>query len=257
MNLIAAMRRNRELIWCLALKELRVRYKRSVLGFVWALLNPLMMMAILTVVFSNLARLPIKQYAVFLISALLPWTFFSQALTYCTESIVGNGPLLKKVRVDSAVFPVAAVLSNIFNFLFSLAPLVLILLVLRFPFYWTWLYLPVAMIPLMMFALGLGFYFATVNVFFRDVSHIVQILLSGWFYLCPIMYSFDFLPQKYHTVFRLNPMLYILNGFRLAIYYGQLPSAASMLTAFSFGAIALTAGYFYFRSRQDTFIFYT
>src|SRR5205823_9813408 len=108
---------NRELIWALALKELRVRYKRSALGFLWALLNPLLMMVILTVVFSTMARLPVEKYAVFLISALLPWTFFAQALSYSVESIVGNGELLKKVKVAKSVFPLAAVISNVLNFL--------------------------------------------------------------------------------------------------------------------------------------------
>src|SRR2546423_12416978 len=95
--------RFRELIWALALKELRVRYKRSALGFIWALLNPLLMMAILTVVFSNITRLPVERYAVFLISALLPWTFFAQAMSYSVDSIVGNGDLLKKVRIAKSV----------------------------------------------------------------------------------------------------------------------------------------------------------
>src|SRR5512135_3575286 len=118
--------RYRELIWALALKELRIRYKRSVLGFLWALLNPLMMMIILTLVFGSLMRFSIDHYAIFLLSMLLPWTFFSQALAYSVESVVGNAQLLKKVRVPQLVFPVAAVVANIINFLLSLIPLALL-----------------------------------------------------------------------------------------------------------------------------------
>ena len=114
--------RYRELIWALALKELRVRYKRSVLGFLWALLNPALLMVVLTLVFGTIMRFSIDHYAVFLLSMLLPWTFFSQSLAYSVESIVGNGDLLKKVRVARLVFPVAAVVSNIINFLLSLLP---------------------------------------------------------------------------------------------------------------------------------------
>src|SRR6185437_7806529 len=99
----------RELIWALALKELRVRYKRSVLGFLWALLNPLLMMVVLTLVFGTIMRFSIDHYAIFLLSMLLPWTFFSQALSYSVESVVSNAELLKKVRVPKLVFPVAAV----------------------------------------------------------------------------------------------------------------------------------------------------
>ena len=254
--LIGAIHRNRELIWALALKELRVRYKRSFLGFLWALLNPLLMMVILTVVFSNVIRMAIPKYAVFLISALLPWTFFSQTLSYSVDSVVGNGELLKKVRVEKAVFPLAALVSNVINFAFSLIPLLFILLVLRFPLHWTWIYLPIMMLPLIMFTLGCGFFFAAMNVFFRDVAHILQILLSAWFYLCPIVYSLDFLPPRYLALFQLNPMLYILNGFRFSIYYGQLPPMASILASFGIGLVTLILGHAYFRSRQDSFIFY-
>src|SRR5712692_3681165 len=137
---------NRELIWTLALTELKLRYKRSALGFLWALFNPLLLMIVMTLVFSTLMRLSIKNYAVFIFSALLPWTFFSQSLTYAVESIVGNGALLRKVRVAQSVFPVAAVLSNVINFMLSLVPLSLLLLLLRFPFHWTWLYLPVPLL---------------------------------------------------------------------------------------------------------------
>src|SRR5438270_10245329 len=120
LHLIHEIRHNRELIWALALKELRVRYKRSALGFVWALLNPLMMMVILTVVFSTIARLPVERYAVFLISALLPWTFFAQSLSYSVESVVGNADLLKKVRVAQSVFLTASFIFHGLRFPFSL-----------------------------------------------------------------------------------------------------------------------------------------
>ena len=256
LGLIREVRQNRELIWALALKELRVRYKRSALGFIWALLNPLLMMAILTVVFSNITRLPVERYAVFLISALLPWTFFAQAMSYSVDSIVSNGDLLKKVRIAKSVFPLAALISNILNFFFSLGPLVLILILLRFPFHWTWFYLPVPLAALVLFTMGCGFFCAAANVFYRDVSHVVQIVLSGWFYLSPVMYSLDFLPNKYRGLFRLNPMLYILNEFRLAIYYGELPSLQSVCLTLVIGLAFLILGYAYFRRVENSFVYY-
>jgi len=254
--LFQEIRRNRELIWALAMKELRVRYKRSVLGFLWALLNPLLMMIILTIVFSTVMRIAVKDYAVFLLSALLPWTFFSQALSYAVDSIVGNADLLKKIHVGKSVFPVAAILSNIINFLLSMIPLVLVLLALRFPFHWTWLYLPVPFLSLILFTAGCSFFCAAANVFFRDVSHIIQIVLSAWFYFSPVIYSLDFIPSRYHVFFRLNPMLYTLNGFRLAIYYGRLPSLESAATSVGCGLVALWVGYHVFRRNQDTFVLY-
>jgi ABC-type polysaccharide/polyol phosphate export permease len=255
-QLIKEVVQYRELIWALALKDLRVRYKRSVLGFLWALLNPLFMMIILTIVFSTVMRLPIDHYAVFLISAYLPWTFFSQALSYSVDSIVGNAELLKKLYIAKSVFPIAAIMANVINFVLSLIPLVIMLLVLRFPIHWTWVYLPITLIPLVAFTLGFGFFCAAANAFFRDVSHIIQIFLSALFYFSPIIYSLDFVPKKYHLVFRLNPLLYILSGFRSAIYDGKLPTMEYIAMSFVCSFLCLMFGYLLFRHYQDSFVFY-
>jgi ABC-2 type transport system permease protein len=238
------------------MKELRVRYKRSVLGFVWALLNPLLMMIVLTLVFGTIMRFSIDHYAIFLLSMLLPWTFFTQALTYSVESVVGNADLLKKVHIAKVVFPVAAVVSNIVNFLLSLIPLALLVLVLRFPLHWTWIYLPVPMLGLFLFTLGTSLFLAAINVFFRDISHIIQIILSAWFYFSPIIYSLDFIPAKHRWLFKLNPMLYVLNGFRLSIYYGLLPQLTSVAMSLACGVAAVLIGYSVFRRYQESFVFY-
>jgi ABC-2 type transport system permease protein len=112
------------------------------------------------------------------------------------------------------------------------------------------------MMGLLMFILGCGFFFSAVNVYFRDMSHILQIILSGWFYFSPIMFSLELLPEHYRTFFRLNPMLYILNGFRLAIYYGQLPTLQSVAASITIGAVTLYLGYSFFRRLENTFALY-
>ena len=256
LRLIQEIHRNRELIWTLAFKELRVRYKRSALGFLWSLLNPLLMMIVLTAVFSQIMRIAVPSFWVFLISMLLPWTFFAQTLSYSAESIVGNGELLKKVRITKSVFPVAAVLANLINFLLSLFPLLVLLVALRFPLHLTWLYLPVPLLGLVMFSLGCAFFVAAANVFFRDVAHFLQIVISAWFYLSPIIYSVDIVPERYRVFFHLNPMVFVLNGFRLSIYYGLLPSAASAAMSIGVGLAALVLGYAFFRRFEDSFVFY-
>ena len=255
-RLIRETQQNRELIWALAMKELRVRYKRSALGFLWALLNPLLMMIIYTIVFSAITQTSLPHYSIFLISTLLPWTFFSQSLAYSVDSIVGNGDLLKKVYVAKSVFPIAAVLSNAINFAFSMVPLIVLLIVFRFPFHWTWFYFVVPFAGLALFTLGCSFFFAMANVFFRDMAHILQVILQAWFFLCPIVYSFDVIPGRYRPLFRLNPLLYSLNGFRLAIYYGQLPSAESMAASLGGGLVVLWLGYRLFRRYENTLVFY-
>jgi len=255
-ELIRSIYRYRELIWELALKELKVRYKRSALGFLWALLNPALMMVVLTLVFSTILRFGIPHYAIFLLSVLMPWTFFAQSLGYAVESIVGNGDLIKKVAVPKLVFPVAAVVSNVINLLLSLIPLALIVAVMRHPFYATWLYLPVPIVALIIFTLGMTFLLAAANVYYRDVAHIVQVVLSAWFYFTPIIYALDFVPQNLRWLFKLNPIIYVLNGFRLAVYYGMLPRWPSIVASFLCAFIALFVGFAVFRKYQDDFVFY-
>jgi len=248
--------RYRELIWALALKELKIRYKRSILGFLWALLNPMLLMLVLTAVFSTLMPTQQVHYPVFLLSMLLPWTFFSQSLSYAAESIVGNGDLIKKVRVAKLVFPVAAVVSNMINLLLSMIPLALIVVAMRHPFHLTWLYLPVPILALTILTLGATFFFAAVNVYYRDVSHILQIVLQVWFYVTPIIYSLDYIPQKYRIYFKLNPIIYVMNGFRLGVYYGMLPTWESVVASFVCAFAALYFGFWVFRRRQHEFVFY-
>ncbi len=255
-ELVRETYRYRELIWALALKELKLRYKRSVLGFMWALLNPALMMLVLTVVFSTILRFGIPDYAIFLLSVLLPWTFFSQSLSYAVESIVGNGELIKKVAVPKLVFPVAAVVSNIINLLLSFIPLALLVVGMRHPFYKTWLFLPVPMLALIIFTLGMTFFFATANVYYRDVAHIVQVVLSAWFYLTPIIYALDFIPKNRQWLFKLNPIIYVVNGFRLSVYYGMLPRWQSVAASFVCAFVALFIGFGIFRKYQDEFVFY-
>ena len=227
--------RYRELIWALAMKELKIRYKRSVLGFLWALLNPMLLMLVLTVVFSTIMMSQLKHFSIFLLSVLLPWTFFSQSLAYAVDSIVTNGDLIKKVKVAKLVFPVAAVVSNMINLLLSLIPLVLIVLVMRHPFYITWVYLPVPLVALTIFTLGATFFFAAANVYYRDVAHILQIVLQVWFYLT---------------------LQYFFNGFRLSVYYGLLPTPYSILISFALAFGALFIGFRIFKRKQDEFVFY-
>lgn len=256
MELLWDTYRNRQLIWALALKELKLRYKRSLLGFLWALLNPMLLMVVLAVVFSTVMPINIPHYAIFLLSVLLPWTFFAQSLSYAAESIVGNGDLIKKVAVTKTVFPIAAVVSNMINLLLSMIPLVLIVLVMRHPFYWTWFFLPVPLLALTIFTLGATFFFATANVYYRDVAHIIQVLLNVLFYLTPIIYAIDSIPHRYQWLFKLNPLIYALNGFRLSVYYGLLPAPRSIIASFVCGFLALIIGFAVFRRHQDEFVFH-
>lgn len=248
--------RYRELIWALALRELKVRYKRSVLGFLWALLNPAFLMLVQTVVFTKIMPMNIPHFAVFLLSTLLLYIFFSQSLSYAVESMVGNAELIKKVAVPKLVFPVAAVVSNVINLLLSLIPLALLVVALRHPFYWTWILIPIPLAALCLFTLGMTFLLATANVYYRDVAHIVQIVLQALYFVTPILYKVDFFPPKYRWMFWLNPLTFSLSDFRMFVYYGQIPSLQSVVASFVTAAIALVIGFALFRKYQHDFPFY-
>ncbi|MDA2912376.1 ABC transporter permease [Acidobacteriia bacterium AH_259_A11_L15] len=245
----------RELIWILALKELKVRYKRSLLGVLWAFLNPLMMTAIFVVVFSKfrVGRFGIEHYAIFLLCAMFPFTFYQQSMAYAVQSIIANGSLIKKVYIPKLVFPLAAVLANFFNLMLSLIPLAFFLWVFDHPFHKTWLYLPVPMLGLLLFTAGCGFAVAALGVFLHDIGHILEVFLRAFFFLCPVLYDLDHIPARFHPVLIWNPMLHILRGFRLPIYAGELPEPASALISILVGVVAVVLGYAIFRRFQDSF----
>jgi len=146
--------------------------------------------------------------------------------------------------------------ANIVNLLLSLIPLALLVALMGHPFYWTWIYLPIPILALVIFTLGVTFLLAAANVYYRDVSHIVQVVLSAWFYFTPIIYALDFIPANMRWLFKLNPIIYVINGFRLAVYYGMLPRWTSIAASFVCGFVALVIGYSVFRKYQDDFVFY-
>ena len=259
LELVRDAYRNRELIWVLTLKELKIRYKGSVLGYLWSLLNPLLMTAVYVVVFTVFARVGrfgIANYPIFLMCAMFPWTFYQQTLTYSVDAIVNNGSLLRKVYIPKMVFPLAAVLANGINFLLSLIPLAFFLWFFGIPFHMTWLYLPVPLVGLALFAAGCGFVVAATNVFFRDTEHIVQVFLRAYFFFCPVIYDLRHIDPKYHFLLSWNPLLYALDGFRLAVFYGELPSAGQAVLTLAIGLLAVLLGYAFFRRFQDSFPLY-
>lgn len=248
--------RYRELIWALALRELKVRYKRSVLGFLWALLNPVLQMTVLAVVFSRIMTSTMAHYPIFLLSTLLLFTFFSQSLSYAVDSMVVNADLIRKVAVPKLVFPVAALISNMINLLLSLTPLVVLILVFRHPVTWLWVLTPIPLLALCLLALGSSFFFATANVYYRDISHIIQIVLQVLFYVTPILYTVTFFPAKYHWLFWLNPLTFALSDFRMFVYYGQMPTVLSMVASYAVAIASVVIGFSVFRRHQDEFVFY-
>ena len=221
----------RELIKNLVVRNLKVRYKNSVLGFLWSLLNPLLMTLVFTMVFTVMLPSSIDRFPVFFMCGFLPWAFFSTALSSATGSIVNNAGLIKKVYFPREILPIVEVLSNLVNFLLALIILFAMVPIFHLGFTPAVLMLPFIIITEAIFALGVGFLFCTANVFYRDTAQILEVLLQAWFFLTPIFYSINSLPPTasllgisidlHLWVRRLNPMASLVASYQDALYWGQ------------------------------------
>lgn len=261
---LAELIRYRELVQNLVVRDLKARYKNSVLGFLWSLLNPLLTMAVFTVVFTfMMPSNQIDKFPVFLLCALLPWNFFQAALMGCTNSIVDHAALIKKVYFPREVLPISAVLSNFVNFLLALVVLFAMLFVFRIRLTAWALWLPFIMAVQLIFTLGLGLILATTNVFYRDTGLIMGVVLQAWFFLTPIIYPIDILPtQRYiaglnlnihRLTYILNPMASIAASYRVVLYNGAPPALDFMLRTFLTAVAVLVLGYAIFARFSGAF----
>jgi ABC-type polysaccharide/polyol phosphate export permease len=237
--------RYRQLVALLVVRELKVRYKRSVFGLLWTMLNPLLLMVVYAIVFTTIMPAAMPNFAVFLLAGLLPWIFFNNALMQGLWSVLGNQELIRKVRLPQAVFPLSVVGSNLVNFTLSLVPLFALMVALRQPFTPALLFLPVAALILTVFTSGVTLLFATATVFFRDVRHLAEVLLQMLMYLSPVLYDLRMLGRHdewwfraFRLFLRVNPLSYLLPLVRDPVYYGRLPPL-QVLGVASAGAIAM------------------
>lgn len=254
----------RELIYNLTIKELKSRYKSSVLGFVWSLLNPLAMMLVFTVVFGVLMRNDqIDKFPLFLLCGLLPWNFFSAAVMTGTHSIVSNSNLVKKVYFPREVLPISTVLSALVNFLLGFILLFGALLIFGSQLSpWLWL-LPVVMLIQTIFSLGLVLFLSTLQVFYRDTAMVMDVVMLAWFFVTPIFYAVDRLPESLmlfgvewdvHRLFYiLNPMASIVQAYRDLLYYGYRTDLDFFLRTAVTAIAILIFGYWFFLRHSGRF----
>jgi ABC-type polysaccharide/polyol phosphate export permease len=243
-----------DLLKMLVSRITRTRYKRSALGVVWTLLNPLMSMAVLTFAFSAVFRMEAR-YPVYLLAGLVSWNFFAQTTLYSMGALVAGGSLIKRVYVPCTIFGVASVANGLLNLGLSMLPLVGIMLVLRQPFHATWWFLPVAVLLLAMFCLGVTLLVSTLAVFFADVSDMFALLLQLWFFLTPIMYPLEILPDRYEPWMALNPMYHLVELFRAPIVSGRLPGGDHVLAAAVSAVTALLLGWWTITRKANEFAY--
>jgi ABC-type polysaccharide/polyol phosphate export permease len=236
------------------INNLRRRYRRSVLGFAWSLLNPLLSMAVMTAVFSLLWHADPKSFGIYVFTGLLPWTFITDSITTGSQSLVQSEPFLKKVYIPKAFFPLVAVSTETANFVFSLTSLVVIAAIFA-PMHWTILLVPFAVALLFLFNFSLTLLLAVATVYFRDLTHIIKVVLGTVFYLVPIVYSLDRVPEHYRPFFMLNPVTYFIDLFRSLIYCGTVPSLTAWAIPCAISAVIFAAA-FYTLMRTDKDLIY-
>lgn len=246
-------------------RDFKVKYKRSVLGILWSLLNPILTMAVMAVVFSQMFKFKVEgvNYIVYLMTGIIMFNYFSAASTNAMTSVVENFTLINKVYIPKYIFPVAKCLFAGIDFLLTLIPWIGIVLLTyvglgdyRCTINIYYLLLPYIFLCMLLFTIGIGFLLSSLSVFLRDVWHIYGIVLTLWNYLTPVFYSIEILPEKLQHLMHFNPLFQFINAARSIVLYGQRPSFTTLgILALISGGMLIIGG-LVFKRKQDKFIYY-
>lgn len=243
-----------ELFLQLTKKEIKARYKQSILGYAWAVIVPLLNLLVLSLVFSNLFKIPTGgvPYHIFLFTALVPWTFTSSSLTMATSSILANSSLITKVKIKREVLPLSSIASKLIDLLLSFLVLALFICFSNTPPSWLLLFLPVIFAIQLILTIGISFFLSATNVFFRDIEQALGVFLMIWMYLTPIVYSPTQIPSHLAWIFQLNPLTGIINSYRNIILYQTAPDLL-IIYSFFISSLILVLGITYFRKVSKYF----
>jgi len=252
---LGALWRFRELLYFLIWRDVKVRYKQTLLGAAWAILQPLLTMVVFSIFFGKLARMPSDgvPYPLFAYVALVPWTFFANGLTLASNSLVANQTLLRKVYFPRLVIPVSAVAAGLIDF--GIAFVVLLGLAARYgvPLTVNMIWLPALVLLALVTALGVGLWFAALNVLYRDIQYVVPFLVQVWLYATPIVYPSSLVPERWRTLYAINPMVGVVEGFRWALLgTGTAPGPMILVSGIA-AVVTLIGGMFFFRRMEKTF----
>ena len=245
----------RELLYFLVWREVKVRYKQTAIGAAWAIFQPLMTMVIFTIVFGNFAKIPSDglPYSIFAYTALLPWTYFSQALSRSSASLVGNANLLTKVYFPRLIIPLAGVAAPAVDFVFSFVILLGLMLWYGVAPTWGVFALPFFLMLALTTALAVSLWLAPLNVKYRDVGHTLPFLVQFWMYASPVAYPVSLVPEKWRLLYSLNPMAGVIEGFRWALLGRASPDFAVMAVSTGVILVLLFGGIVYFKRMEKTF----
>lgn len=246
-----------ELLKQLIVRDVKLKYRRSYLGYLWSILNPLMLMVVQVIVFSNLFRFDTPNYPLYLISGQIIFNFMVEATNMSVWSIIGNSSLLKKTYVPKYIFTLSKVGSSLVNLIFSLGALLLVMFITDAEFTWNLLFFPIIILQVLIFSLGLGLFLATATVFFRDVQYLWGVFVSMWMYLTPLFYPISIISEEYQSLYKsANPMYWYIEQFRDVVLYAKFPQVDSIIMGLMLSIIVLILGAWYFNKKQDEFILY-
>ncbi len=255
---IVQIYRFREVLWQMVKREIKARYKQSILGYFWVILNPLAQMLVMSFAFSLILRIPTNAsshipYSVFLYVALLPWNLFANSVSSACNSLVSSSTLITKVYFPRSILVISSIFAKIIDFLFALTILIGYMAWYRIPInaniFWV---IPIFIIQ-QIFTIGLSLFFSAANLLYRDVQYLLGLVLVLWMYLTPVIYPADLVPTRFRLIFQLNPLSVIINAYRQTILGGGQPNHLSLLIATVVSLITLQLGILYFKSREKIF----
>ena len=246
--------RYREMLINMVRRELRGKYKGSILGFLWTFINPLLQLVVYTIVFSNIMRMGVSNYEIFLFVALIPWMFFSTSVLSGAGSIIYNQSLVTKIYFPREILPLSVVTSNFINMIYCSVIVLAVVL-----FYHmnlnleVWFMLPVIAFIEYILVIGIVLIVSALTVYFRDLEHILGIIIMAWQFLTPVMYPESFVTSQYQAILYLNPMTPIIISFRDVLYYGKMPVVENLVYAFLWSLIIFICGFLLFGKLQKDF----
>lgn len=236
-------------------RDLVVKYKRSVLGVLWSVLQPLFIMAVMIIIFSKVFNSSVPNYPIYVLIGKIMWDLFSQTTIYGMNSILDNSNLIKKVYLPKYIFPLAKSVTALVNLLLSSIGLIVLMVILKVPFSFSMVFILFPVFYMFLFGLGLSYILATYVVFFRDLNYLFEVILNAWMYFSAIFYTADIL-GKYEPFIQFNPAFRFIDMFRNIVLYQSLPPFGDHLIALGIGAVTLALGLAALKSRQDKFILY-
>lgn len=249
------MHSHKDLLIELVKREVKARYKQSLLGYAWVLLVPLVNLVVMTVVFSFFMRIQTGDisYSAFLFSGLVPWLFTLNSITSATNSIIQNKTLVTKIYLPRQIFPLAAIVTKIIDLILSFVIMLVLVSLFGVSLHWTLLFVPIIFIFHLMLVAGICFILSSINVYFRDIENVIGLFLTMWMYLTPVFYPPEMVPEKIMFIFNLNPLTPIINSYRNVILYGTLPQLQPFLYAVFFSVLILIFGFIVFRKLSKNF----